>query len=161
MPFGDRSPKIGCFELHTAHIYISFCNIFVQKALGNSGDEICEKDLEVYYLWNYLSSSAFPKSRGNIEDLLDNTVSVAGEQILAGSFKYLWPLFSLMFTSRWMNIIFRQIQGVMLLSTLYKNFNRAPSFFLQFLHSQLSETFTVKVQSNFCFLSWEFLMCKQ
>lgn len=72
---------MGCFELYAAHIYISFCSIFVQKALGNSGDEIGEKDLEEYYLWNYLSSTAFPKYRGNAEDLLNNTVG--GEQILA------------------------------------------------------------------------------
>lgn len=87
MPFGDKSPKMGCFELCSAHIYISFCSIFVQKALGNSGDEICEKDLEGHYLWNYLSSPAFPKYRGNVEDLLDNTAPVTDEQILAGSSK--------------------------------------------------------------------------
>lgn len=28
---------------------------------------------------------SFPKYRGNVGDLLDNTVSVTGEQILAGS----------------------------------------------------------------------------
>lgn len=145
--------------------YRSYLHLFLQYICPKGSWKLWRWDLwkrpggVLFMKLSFLFS--FPKSRGNIEDLLDNTVSVTGEQILAGSSKYLWPLFSLMFTSRWMNFIFRQIQGVMLLSTPYKNFSRAPSFFLQFLHSQLSETFTVKVQSNFCFLSWEFLMCKQ
>lgn len=85
---------------HTQLMFASVSAVYLSKKLLETLQIRFVKKIwrDVTYELSFLL--AFPKYRGNTEDLLDVTVSATGGQILVGFSKDLESVFLLMFTSK-------------------------------------------------------------